>query len=48
MALKKRNYDLIEDCHAFIFFDNGSNDIAYLKNIAKEKNYPLGFIKEVI
>jgi hypothetical protein len=39
---------LIEDCHAFIFFDNGSNDIAYLKNIAKEKELPIRVYKREV
>ena len=45
MALKKRNYELIEDCHAFIFFDNGSNDISFLKKMAKEKELPIRVYK---
>jgi hypothetical protein len=45
MALKKRNYELVEDCHAFIFFDNGSSDISFLKKIAKEKELPIRVYK---
>lgn len=48
MALKQRNYELINDCHAMIVFDNNTKDINILKKLAIDNNIPIRVFQKPI